>query len=90
MFSSEKLGGPGKIVEIDESKFGRRKYHRGHHVDGQWVFGGIERGVFFLLLRKETLPHCCRSSSLGFCLVLQLFQIVGRRMTVWNPKGSSI
>lgn len=39
----EKIGGPGKTVEIDESKFGRRKYHRGHRVEGQWVFGGIER-----------------------------------------------
>lgn len=38
------IGGPGKIVEIDESKFGKRKYHRGHFVEGQWVFGGIERG----------------------------------------------
>jgi len=39
----EKLGGYGHIVEIDESKFGRRKYHRGHKVEGQWVFGGYER-----------------------------------------------
>lgn len=37
-----KLGGPGKTVQIDESKIGKRKYHRGHHVEGQWVFGGIE------------------------------------------------
>ena len=43
--NSEKLGGPGKIVEIDESKFGKRKYHKGHHVEGQWVFGGYERGT---------------------------------------------
>ena len=40
---SVKTGGPNKTVEIDESKFGRRKYHRGHLVKGQWVFGGIER-----------------------------------------------
>ena len=33
----------GRIVEIDESKFGKRKYHRGSRVDGVWVFGGIER-----------------------------------------------
>ena len=38
----EKLGGPGKVVQIDESKIGKRKYHRGHVVEGQWVFGGIE------------------------------------------------
>lgn len=40
-----KLGGKDKIVEIDESKFGKRKYHRGRRVEGQWVFGGYERGT---------------------------------------------
>jgi transposase-like protein len=42
--SSVKIGGPNKTVEIGVSKFGRRKYHRGHPVKGQWVFGGVERG----------------------------------------------
>lgn len=37
------IGGPGVVVEIDESKFGKRKYHLGHQVEGVWVFGGIER-----------------------------------------------
>jgi len=40
---SEQIGGPGRIVEIDESKFGKRKFNRGKKVDGVWVFGGIER-----------------------------------------------
>ena len=40
---SEAIGGPGKFVEIDESKFGKRKYNRGKRVEGIWVFGGIER-----------------------------------------------
>ena len=39
-----KIGGVGKIVEIDESKFGKRKYHRGAYREGQSVFGGVERG----------------------------------------------
>ena len=33
-----------KLVEIDESKFFHRKYHRGEYREGRWVFGGIERG----------------------------------------------
>ena len=36
------IGGEGIIVEIDESKFGKRKYHRGHQVEGVWVIGGVE------------------------------------------------
>jgi len=39
----ERIGEPGKVVEIDESKFGKRKFNKGKHVDGVWVFGGIER-----------------------------------------------
>ena len=53
----EKLGGPGKIVEIDESKIGKRKYHRGHVVEGQWVFGRIEvdsRKCFIVTVEDRT------------------------------------
>ncbi|KCZ78676.1 hypothetical protein H311_00290 [Anncaliia algerae PRA109] len=41
--SLEKIGGSNIIVEIDESKFGRRKYNKGHHVEGVWVIGCVER-----------------------------------------------
>ena len=40
---SKPIGGPGHIIEIDESKFGKRKFHRGKRVDGVWVFGSIDR-----------------------------------------------
>lgn len=47
--SENAIGGPGKIVEIDESKFGKTKYEVGRRIEGQWVFGGIcrqDRTVF--------------------------------------------
>ena len=39
-----KIGGVGKIVQIDESKFGKRKYNRGRRIEGHWVLGMIEDG----------------------------------------------
>ena len=38
-----KQGGEGIIVEIDETKVAKRKYHEGHRVKGVWVIGGVER-----------------------------------------------
>ena len=42
---SFQLGGKGVIVEMDESKFGKRKYNKGHRVEGNWVWGCVERIV---------------------------------------------
>ena len=36
---SKKLG-EGKFEQIDDSNFGKRKYYRGDHVEGQWVQDG--------------------------------------------------
>ena len=45
------IGGPNVEVEIDESKFGKRRFHRGRAIDDHWVFGGVERetGLSFLV-----------------------------------------
>ena len=53
----DKIGGNNAIVEIDESKFGKRKYNRGHRVEGVWVVGAVERINKRIVLRyveKET------------------------------------
>jgi hypothetical protein len=34
---------PGVIIEINESKFRKHKYQRGHCVECFWVLGGVER-----------------------------------------------
>jgi len=39
------IGGPGKIVEVDETLLTKRKYHHGQlRAEEQWFFGGVERG----------------------------------------------
>ena len=46
------IGGEGIEVAIDETKLGKRKYNRGHFVDGVWVLVGIEmipNGNIFLM-----------------------------------------
>ncbi|XP_064463586.1 uncharacterized protein LOC135374571 [Ornithodoros turicata] len=39
---TQKIGGPGHVVEIDECKIGRRKYQRGRIVEGTWILGLID------------------------------------------------
>ena len=33
------------IVELDEAKFGKRKYNKGAYREGQWVLGAVDRNT---------------------------------------------
>ncbi|XP_069968781.1 uncharacterized protein [Bactrocera oleae] len=62
-----KIGGPGKIVQIDESKFGKRKYNKGRRVEGHWVLGMVEDGSDDL--RLEVCPDNVRSAEVLIPLI---------------------
>lgn len=56
MKQEEKIGGEGTIVEMDESKFGKRKYNVGRVIEGQWVFNGLcreTRSCFMVPVEKQ-------------------------------------
>lgn len=55
------LGGSSKIVEIDEMKFGKRKYQKGRVVEGTWIFGAIQ--VDTNEFRLEICPENRRTSE---------------------------
>lgn len=57
-----KIGGPGKRVQIDETKCGKRKYNRGRQIEGHWVIGMIEDGNDDL--RLEVCPDNERSAEI--------------------------
>ena len=63
MEQSEQIGGNGVEVEIDESKFGKRKYHCGCKVEGQWVFGGHEKynkhKIFMIPVHNRKATRSC-------------------------------
>ncbi|RLU22757.1 hypothetical protein DMN91_005035 [Ooceraea biroi] len=61
------LGGPNKIVEIDEMKFGKRKYQKDRLVEGTWIFGAIQ--VDTGELRLEICPENRRTSEALFPLI---------------------
>ena len=87
--SRGRLGGEEKIVQIDESKFGKRKYHRGHHVEGQRVFGGIEqnsRKCFLMVVEKRMKQRCYLLFRNGLSREQLSYQIAGKRTVIWRNR----
>uniref|UniRef100_UPI00358F0D58 dual specificity calcium/calmodulin-dependent 3',5'-cyclic nucleotide phosphodiesterase 1A-like n=1 Tax=Myxine glutinosa TaxID=7769 RepID=UPI00358F0D58 len=65
----ERTGEP-IVVQVDESKFFHRKYHRGQWREGQWVFGGIERSSHkcFLVIVPDRTEQTLRDLTLQWIL----------------------
>lgn len=64
--NQEPIGGPGIIVEIDETHFGNPNYERGRLLSQIWLFGGIERESkkLFLVPLVEPLSRNCDAETL--------------------------
>jgi len=80
-FEDDMIGGPGIVVEIDESKFSKRKYNTGRSLRERWVFGVIEREsrrMFFTYVqdrREETLiPIILRRIRQGSVIHCDMFR----------------
>ena len=80
----DKIGGNNAIVEIDESKFGKRKYNRGHRVEGVWVVGVAER-----ISKRIVLRHVEKRD--GFTLTTFCKKYIKKETTIYSDcwKGYS-
>ena len=81
------IGGLRHIIEIDESLLVRKKYHVGHLVREQWVFGGYDNTdkVKFLVpierLNKNTLLPIIEQY---ICIIRKYILICGGPMAEYN------
>ena len=84
--ASRKIGGYGCIVEIDESKFVKRKYHKGKpKVCEDWVLGGVcrETGQCFMVIVPNRTRETLQSTSNATSMKGQLSSlIVGLHTTI--------
>ncbi|GFR85472.1 hypothetical protein ElyMa_002442000 [Elysia marginata] len=69
---SVRIGGPGEVVEIDESALFKRNYQVGKLVCTQWVFGGVQVGNKNAFL--VAVPNCDAATLLP---TIQEFVIPG-------------
>ena len=74
---ADQIGGPGAIVEIDESLFARRKNNVGHQVPEKWILGGYEPAT-----KKGFLVQVNDRSAATMLPIIQ--QWVAPGSTIWT------
>lgn len=77
-----KLGGPDRIVQIDESVLTKRKYHRGKKVKEQWIFGIYDTTLKFGIM--QYVPDRTRETLLK---IIQ--EHVASGTTIWSDEWAS-
>lgn len=82
--NQEPIGGPGIVVDIDETLFGKMKYEKGKSLSQIWVFGGVERGSknYFIVPLEE--PVSQNLMSLIQKYILPGTVIVSNRWNAYN------
>ncbi|VDP54277.1 unnamed protein product [Heligmosomoides polygyrus] len=63
-----RIGGPNKLVQIDETYVVKRKYNRGRSVRDSWMVGGIEndsKEVFVEITGTPGKPGVVRTPAYG-------------------------
>ena len=64
-----KIGGVNEIIQIDETKIGKRKYHKGRRVEGAWLVGLITDGSEDL--RLELCPDNRRTADILHDIIIR-------------------
>ena len=81
------LGGPGKVVSIDETQVARRKWHtnaQGRPIKELWLFGGIEHSTKRCFI--ELVPPEGRTASVMQALIVKH---VAEGTTIWSDQFAS-
>jgi transposase-like protein len=90
------IGGPGCIVEIDESVISSRKYNRGKSVGKPvWIFGGVVRGdpkqCFLVYVekrdKKTLIPHITTSILAGSTIMSDGWAAYNEIKNIWVVSG---
>ena len=83
LHNSLPLGGPGKVVEIDIDKFGKRKFNKGSYRKEMWVLDGVdqETGQCFLV----PCPENARDANVLLPIIQHWVLTIGEPTTAFHP-----
>lgn len=76
-----------------ESKFGKSKHHKGHSVEGAWVFGGVEltdERMFFAVVVPNRTKKTLHAVIKRHILPGSIIRSVGARVSTFTGRLKKI